>query len=290
MKFRCKVTDGVAMKELSNITTGISKLSKECVLRIVPRKLCIIISNDDKGPKKPFVWCELPVNFYFKEFNMFGVAEESNEIYLSVSTAMLARCLNVLKQNVVFIKIKLTNKQTPCLTIEIEQNTESTRSIQRVHDIPVEIILKQYWQDYAEPVFNDFHVSIEMPNLRLVKTIVESMKSMNPTINVSANKYGRLSLQIKTNTVSLSAHYPDLSVQSFAVGSTFLHDDGDNEEELFETVSATVDVKKFLMFLTGMQLHNARTICSIVHNRMVKFYLEQNGSLSLQYYLTQVSL
>lgn len=56
-----------------------------------------------------------------------------------------------------------------------------------------------------------------------------------------------------------------------------------------QTVTATVDVKKFLMFLTGMQLNNCRTTCSIVHGRMVKLFLEQPGSLSFQCFLTEVS-
>lgn len=54
-------------------------------MRIVPSKLYFIIS-DDSGPRKPLVWCELPANFYFKKFEVVGVSEEHNEIYLSFST------------------------------------------------------------------------------------------------------------------------------------------------------------------------------------------------------------
>lgn len=65
--------------------------------------------------------------------------------------------------------------------------------------------------------------------------------------------------------------------------------DSENEAEDFSTVvSANVDIKKFLMFLYGMQLNNSKTICSIVHGKMVKLHLEQPGALSLQYFLTQL--
>lgn len=55
-----------------------------------------------------------------------------------------------------------------------------------------------------------------MPSLKAVKNIVERMKNLGPSLIVSANKNGRLALRIKTNMVSLSAHFTDLNVESFA--------------------------------------------------------------------------
>lgn len=55
-----------------------------------------------------------------------------------------------------------------------------------------------------------------MPNLKTIKTIVERMRNMSHSLIVSATKGGRLTLQIKTNIVTLSAHFPDLSIESFA--------------------------------------------------------------------------
>lgn len=74
------------------------------------------------------------------------------------------------------------------------------------------------------------------------------------------------------------------------VGQTILSDsESENDDKLLgHLVSATVDMKKFLMFLYGMQLNNSKTICSIVQGKMVKLHLEQPGALSLQYFLTQV--
>lgn len=98
----------------------------------------------------------------------------------------------------------------------------------------MEVIPRKYWGNYAEPHFNDYHVSrhsfkrvvpsflfliqvtMQMPHLKPVKNIVERMKHMNHSLTVSANKRGRLALQIKTNLVTLSAHFTDLSVESFA--------------------------------------------------------------------------
>lgn len=55
-----------------------------------------------------------------------------------------------------------------------------------------------------------------MPGLKHIKNIVERMKNISHSLIVSANKYGRLILKLKTNMITLSAHFPDLSVESFA--------------------------------------------------------------------------
>lgn len=62
-------------------------------MRLTERKIYFIISVEDVGPKSPLVWCELPVPFYFKEYNLVGFNEEHNEIYLELSTGFYFRFL-----------------------------------------------------------------------------------------------------------------------------------------------------------------------------------------------------
>ncbi|XP_025835210.1 checkpoint protein HUS1 [Agrilus planipennis] len=289
MKFRGVMTDAIAMKDFMNVAVAVSKLAKECVMRITKRKVYFIISEEDAGPRRPLVWCELPVNFYFSEYILEGVNEDYNEIYLSFATGMLSRSLSTLKQNPKSLKVKLTNKQTPCLTLEIELiSGEGIQNRQCVHDIPVETISRKHWKDYEEPHFNDFHVTLQMPHLKPIKNIVERMKNISNALTVSATKDGRLTLAIQETTVNMSAHFPDLSVESFA-GNIHGFTKTVTDEDNLEIVSATIDIKKFLMFITGMHINNnCTTICSIVQEKMVKLFLEQPGSLSLQCFLTQL--
>lgn len=73
--------------------------------------------------------------------------------------AMLASSIATVKQNAKSLKIKLTDKQTACITFDVEMvSTDSTQSRRCFHDIPVEVIHKKYWVNYAEPEFTDFHV------------------------------------------------------------------------------------------------------------------------------------
>nr|CAI5830874.1 unnamed protein product [Callosobruchus analis] len=247
MKFRAVITEAPAMRDFMNIALSLSKFSKECVMRITARKVYFIISEEDSGPRRPLVWCELPINFYFKEYNVVGVNQQFNEIFLEFSTALLARSLSVLKQNVKSCKIKLTDKEAPCLTIETEL------------------------------------VTIQMPNLKFLKNIVDKMRNMSHSLIVSANRTGRLTLQIKTNVINLSAHFTDLNVDSFAVGHTTSNVNADDGGEIDpELIQSIVDIKKFVMFLSGLQINNCRTTCSIVHGKMVKLYMDQPGALSIQ--------
>lgn len=55
-------------------------------MRITTTKLYFIVSDEEGGPKQPVVWCELPVNYYFREYTVAGVSEEYNEIYLEFAS------------------------------------------------------------------------------------------------------------------------------------------------------------------------------------------------------------
>ncbi|XP_050296994.1 checkpoint protein HUS1-like isoform X2 [Anthonomus grandis grandis] len=287
MKFRALIIEAASMRDFLNISLSLSKFSKTCVLRLTTKKIYFIVSEDDGGPRRPLVWCELPVSFYFKEYNIVGVSELYNEIFLELSTALLARSCSVLKQDVKTFKIKLTNKDSPCLTLEMELVSGEQQGRQCVHDIPVEVISRKHWSDYQEPGYDDFHVSIQMPNLRSLKNIVEKMKNMSHSLIVKANKAGKLTLQIKTSTVKLSAHFPGLNVNSFAghVRESVYEDEDDNS-----AVSSTIDIKKFITFLTGMQLNHCQAVCNIVQGKMVKLYMEQPGALALQIFLTELNV
>lgn len=67
-----------------DIVSTISKLSKECVLRLSNDKLYFIVSEDNSGPAPPVLWCEIPQAIFFSEYDMIGVDEEHKDIYLGV--------------------------------------------------------------------------------------------------------------------------------------------------------------------------------------------------------------
>lgn len=51
---------------------------------------------------------------------MEGVDDKFEEIWLTFSPEQLSNALNVLKYSIKSIKMKLTKKQFPCLSVDIE--------------------------------------------------------------------------------------------------------------------------------------------------------------------------
>ncbi|KAK7834458.1 hypothetical protein U0070_017644 [Myodes glareolus] len=209
---------------LSLLATGVSnmiaKLAKTCTLRISPEKLNFILS-DKLASGGVSMWCELEQENIFSEFQMEGVSAENNEIYLELTSENLSRALKT-AQNARALKIKLTNKHFPCLTVSVELQLSSSSSSRIVtHDIPIKVIPRRLWKDLQEPSVPDFDVSIYLPALKTMKSVVEKMKNIsNHLVSdglllqkravIEANLNGDLNLKIETELVCVTTHFKDL--------------------------------------------------------------------------------
>lgn len=56
-------------------------------------------------------------------------------------------------------------------------------------------------------------VSIEMPNLKIVRNVVERMKALGFFIIVSANCNGMFRLKAETETATIVTHFKNLTVE-----------------------------------------------------------------------------
>ncbi|XP_052745298.1 checkpoint protein HUS1 [Bicyclus anynana] len=290
MKFRGIMIDAGPMREFTNIVTTISKLSKECVLRLSDDKLYFIVSEDNSGPAPPVLWCEIPQVVFFSEYQMIGIDEEHKDIYLSVISANLAKSLVTLK-SAKSLKIKLTKKQCPCLTLEIEmQSVISQQSRQVTHDIPVVVVPRKMWSDFHEPKVQTPDISIELPTLKQLRTTIDRMRTMAQEVVIRASAEGKLTLQIKTDMAKVSTRFKDLRVEAFE--GPIDHSDSETESVAIEDISklchCRVDAKKFSMFLSADNISHNRTICSIVHKKLVILCLYTQENVKLQCFITGI--
>ncbi|XP_039091604.1 checkpoint protein HUS1 isoform X3 [Hyaena hyaena] len=192
----------------AGVSNMVSKLAKACTLRISPEKLNFIVS-DKVANGGVSMWCELEQENFFSEFQMEGVSAENNEIYLELTAENLSRALKT-AQNARALKVKLTNKHFPCLTISIELLSVSSSSRIVTHDIPVKVIPRKLWKDLQEPAVPDADVSIYLPVLKTMKSIVEKMKNISNHLIIEANLSGELNLKIETELVCVTTHFKDL--------------------------------------------------------------------------------
>uniref|UniRef100_A0A8C9FV23 Checkpoint protein n=1 Tax=Pavo cristatus TaxID=9049 RepID=A0A8C9FV23_PAVCR len=129
-----------------------------CTLRLTVNKLYFILS-DRVANGGVSMWCELCQGNFFDEFQMEGVAADHNEIYLELMPENLSRALKT-AQSAKAVKIKLTNKHSPCLRVAVELPSLSSSSRIVTHDIPVRVIPRRLWNDFREPIVPDFDVSL----------------------------------------------------------------------------------------------------------------------------------
>ncbi|KAL5010696.1 hypothetical protein ScPMuIL_013001 [Solemya velum] len=280
MRFRGKLVEIGCIHHFTRVIGTVSKLIKQCVLRITPANWYFILSEKlvNGGVQ---IWCDLPQGHFFDEYAMEGVCQEANEIYLELAPENLVKALKT-AQNAKWIKIKLTKKNTPYLTVEVDLPTLSAHSRTVVHDIPVYVVPRRLWPEYEEPKLPDFDVSIVMPQLKLLRNIVDKMKNLSNYVALSANQNGEMKLMVETDMVSVSTHFRDLLNPAVNRGD----DSEEPDPEVFS--EARIDIRKLAQFLVGQQINYTRVICNIVHRRVVHFLL-LHDDVSLQYFMPVVA-
>nr|XP_019968859.1 PREDICTED: checkpoint protein HUS1 isoform X2 [Paralichthys olivaceus] len=168
------------------------------------------------------MWCELSQANFFDEYQMEGVSPEDNEICLEVTPENLSRALKTV-QNAKSVKVKLTKKHCPCLTIAAELPTLSSISRVVTHDVPVNVIPRRLWHEFKEPNMPDFDVSIYLPPLKTMKSVVDRMKNLSNFLVIEANLSGQMNLKIETDLVSVTTHFKDLGNPPWGERATTPH-------------------------------------------------------------------
>ncbi|XP_074799335.1 checkpoint protein HUS1 isoform X2 [Natator depressus] len=255
MRFRAKIVDVACLNHFTRVINTIAKLAKTCTLRLTVDKLYFILT-DKVANGGVSMWCELSQGNFFDEFQMEGVAAEHNEIYLELTPENLSRALKT-AQNAKTVKIKLTNKHCPCLTVAVELPSLSTSSRIVTHDIPVGVIPRRLWNDFREPSVPDFDV-------------------------LEANLNGEMNLKIETDLVSVTTHFKDLGNPPWVSEDGSQNSTQDRDPE--SMAEARIDIRKLLQLLAGQQVNPTKALCNIVSKRIVHFIL-LHEEVSLQYFI-----
>ncbi|XP_037668970.1 checkpoint protein HUS1-like [Choloepus didactylus] len=229
-----------------------------------PDKLSFILSDRvaDGGVS---MWCELEQE-NFSEFQMEVVSAENNEIYLELTSENFSRALKT-AQNARTLKIELTNKHFPGLTVSVELLSLSSTSRIVTHDIPLKVIPRKLWKDLQEPAIADSDVSIYLPVLKTMNSVVEKTKNISNNLIIEANLNGELNLKIETELVCVTIHFKDLGNPPLASEKA---SQDRNPEQMAEV---QIDIRKLLQFLAGQQVNPTKVLCNIVSNRIVHFRL-----------------
>ncbi|XP_068160167.1 checkpoint protein HUS1 isoform X2 [Antennarius striatus] len=232
------------------------------------------------------MWCELAQANVFDEFQMEGVSAEDNEICLEVTPDLLSRALRTL-HNAKVVKVKLTRKLRPCLTVAAELPTLSSCSRVVTHDLPVDVIPRRLWHEFKEPNMPDFDVSIYLPPLKTMKNVVDRMKNLSNFLVMEANLNGEMNLKIETDLVSVTTHFKDLGNPPWG-GDASQGGGASPSRDPGAMAQARVDIRKLQQFLVGQQVNPSKAMCNLVQDRVVHLIL-LHDDVSLQYFIPAVA-
>ncbi|KAF6201869.1 hypothetical protein GE061_004265 [Apolygus lucorum] len=240
-----------------------SKLSKQCTLRLNAQHFTLMVCDEHASPKQVVVWCLIEAQKFFNEYNIEGITQ-ANEIYLLVPPDMLSTSLSTLKaanNNARSVKLKLTDKMTPCLTVEIELSTEYGMTRSCVHDIPVKIISRQAWTDYADPPQETCDITLEMKTLKKFRAVLEKCKKLSSWVALSVTSEGNLSTSVTSSTATVTTLFKN-TVASYS---------SDEPGERDNTVRT--DVKRLCSLMSTEVLAPKRTLIYFHESRKISFYL-----------------
>ncbi|XP_048205752.1 checkpoint protein HUS1B [Perognathus longimembris pacificus] len=274
MRFRAKTTSKDLIELFIQVSVTVGRLAKVCVLRVSEDKLCF----SPPGPlttSEAQMWCEVRRGV-FCQFHMQGVSEELREIYLELKADLLSRAARSAVK-ATSLKLQLTNKHCPCLTLSVEVVSVSGSIRKAVHDIPVRVLPTRWWAECPEPVIRATAMSVCLPALKTLKSIVEKMAHMSNHVLVEANWNGRMNLSVETDTVSVKSHFKNLENPSKSAV------DRPRDEDAESMVQVRVDSRKLLQFFEGQQIHPTRVLCNILSNALHLVLAHEN--VSLQYFI-----
>lgn len=283
MKFRGRMIETLAIRKFYSVIGTMARISKVCVMRLTADKVYFILTDTGASTGGPVVWCEMEQENFFNEYNIEGVSAEQNEIFLELVPERLTKTLTTLKGGMARgLKIKLTKKNdTPCLTFEVELPSLATC----VHDIPVQVLPRRVWKDYAEPPMPQFDVSICLPDLKKLKHLTERYKALGQSVTISMSRRGALSFKVEGDDGVFSTHYPNQRVPVYRDDTLpWRRPDDSSSVDPDATVSVRVELRRFSMFLSGEQLLPKRSIANVVDQDILHMFFVHDD-LVVQFFL-----
>ncbi|XP_008834895.1 checkpoint protein HUS1B [Nannospalax galili] len=275
MKFRARIASRRSLELFIQVSGTLAKLATVCVLRVCPSKL-YFCPGGPGGLCEPRLWCEVRRGA-FHRFCMEGASQERDEIYLELVSEHLAGAL----RNVAgapSVKLQLTNKERPCLTVTVELQARPGHARVLVHDLPTRVMPQRWWAAYAEPHVPTPDASIYLPSLKTLRSMVERMARMGSHVQLEADLTGRMNLSVETELVSVKSYFRDLGNPP----ASALARPRDRDPESMARVR--VENRCLLQVLEGQQVNPTTALCNVLSDTMLHFVLIHE-EVSLQYFI-----
>ncbi|CAN7952085.1 unnamed protein product, partial [Ixodes pacificus] len=121
-----------------------------------------------------------------------------------------------------------------------------------VHDVPVSVIPRRLWGNFAEPEVEVADIITHMPSLKVLKTIVEKMKNLNTYVTICISTDREMTMSVQTDMVTVTTHFKGLQFPVPESPAGLIS--GQYEVRL--------DLRRLTPLLVGQQLNPRQVTCS----------------------------
>eukprot|EP01147_Barroeca_monosierra_P006533 gene6533-7508_t len=280
MRFRAKMTNAGHVMTLGSICIDIvaafqkASAFKRCCLRITTTKLHFTVDSESFEDDSR-IWIEVIQGKLFESFVVQSMHSE-NEILLQLNLDHFCRALRSATHSHDLV-MKLTKKDNfPFMTFKIGSvsSTGMTRSI--VQDVPVVVRPTEEIETIRPPTLPVSDVNIYLPEVRLLRNIVDRMKSISHALTLQANLNGELILLVESDIVTVKTCFSRL--ENLPWGDN----QGPNPGRLPHVFSsARINARKFAQFIGGAALGVSDTLLlSIGPEQVMLFVLHDDMTLT----------
>ncbi|ORY42784.1 cell cycle checkpoint [Rhizoclosmatium globosum] len=270
------------------------KLNKIFVIRLHPEFIQFLVHKSNGVGLQAF--SKLENNTIFEEH----VVESMNkgEIWLEVNGEHFTRTLKC-TTNCTSVTMRLTKKMNlPVLCFTINTKGRTGKPIQLIQDCPCRILQAAQTEELKEPNVPNPDVHIILPPVVALKSMADRMKLVGGHMIVKANMSGEFVMLIENDMVKLETFYEDLDNPAIDPSQVEPSQQPSLNRDPKEFAQVRVDIRDFIKFCTCHQLNPMNTICCIIENHGLVFYVyigenggenigDANGCGTITYYLPQ---
>uniref|UniRef100_A0A6S8CRH6 Checkpoint protein n=1 Tax=Aplanochytrium stocchinoi TaxID=215587 RepID=A0A6S8CRH6_9STRA len=286
MKFRAVLSnDGV--KVFLGIAQSLQKLTDECVIHMTEDLFEFRVKPDVNNNSEIQVFAK----FFTEAFTDYHIESKAeNKISIVVRVRNLVRAFKSAGQAMEAV-FKLTKPDNvPCFSVVA---SEISTCLGVKQDVPITSILsKSGLSEYREPRLPTPDITMEFPDPRNVKAILERMKALDRFVHMEASTRGNLVFKVQTEVVSMRTFFSGLDVQQ----SKSNDDENENDDAMSvrtsnsfrstRRVSVQLNIKEVLNVLQFASLHSEKVLLCVVKDQAMVLYADLQNSLgSLTYYL-----
>lgn len=130
-----------------------------------------------------------------------------------------------------------------------------------------------------------FQMSIQLPTLRSLRSLLDKMKNLAPSVTICSASNGDLSFIVETDSAMVVSRYYNLMLETTNGDGATRNRDGELEE-----ITCLVDSKQIAMCCASIQVISERNVTTFINRFIVFFFVFQFSNIRMVANLLQDDL